>query len=101
MTTMILAPFPDAELVMMDLLRGHGQTVTATPPDTIPDRTIRWSASAADDGVTDRPRVQVTCFGITRQGAWKMTREVQQTVLPRAARWSPARTPRRSTRAAC
>lgn len=82
----ILAPFPDAELVAMDLLDPFGDTVTATPAPTIPNGLIQVErVGGGDDGVTDRPLVRVTCFGSTRKAAWDMTRAIQQVVLAAGA----------------
>lgn len=77
----LLDPFPDAESVMMDLLDPHGETVTATPETIEPGLIQVERIGGPDDGVTDRPRVRVTCFGATRATAWAMTRATQQVVL--------------------
>lgn len=78
-----LAPWPDAELVVMDLLAGYGSTVTATPPEQIPPGMIQVERiGGPDDGVTDKPRIKITCYGDrTRASAWALSREVQQAVL--------------------
>lgn len=61
-----LPVFPDAELVVMDLLADLGTTVTATP-ETITGPMIRVQrVGGADDGITDRPRVEVVCYHSTR-----------------------------------
>lgn len=76
-----LAPFPDAELVAMDLLDPFGDTVTATPTQLPPGLIQVERIGGADDGVTDRPLIRVTCFGVSRVAAWNMTRATQQAVL--------------------
>jgi len=77
----VLAPYPDAELVMMDLLQPVAPTVTATD-QTLTGRTIQIQrVGGTDDGVTDRPVLQVTCMATTRTEAWAMARDVQQRVL--------------------
>lgn len=78
----LLKPYPDAEQVMLDLLDPFGDTVTATPPTQIPPGLIQVERiGGPDDGVTDRARVKVVCFGATRDTAWAMTRATQQAVL--------------------
>lgn len=74
-------PFPDIELVVMDLLASIGNTVTATGPD-IPSGTIQVERiGGPDDGITDRPRVMLTFFGATRVAAWLQCRTAQQIIL--------------------
>ena len=77
----VLAPFPDVELVMLDLLRPVAPTVTATDANIVPPVVVVQRVGGTDDGVTDRPIVQVTCLAATRQAAWAMARQVQQVVL--------------------
>jgi hypothetical protein len=77
----VLAPYPDIELVLMDLLdpKVAGPVVTALPATTInPPLTQVERIGGTDNGVTDRPRVRVTSFGATRQLAWRSAREIQQ-----------------------
>lgn len=77
----VLAPYPDAELVMLDLLRPTGKTVTATDAVIAVKTIVVQRVGGTDDGVTDRPIVQVTCLAPTRAEAWAMARQVQQVVL--------------------
>lgn len=78
----VLAPYPDIELVLLDLLDPYGETVTATSVDDPAPRTIQIERiGGPDDGVTDRPRVRVTVYGGDRREAWALTRELQQVVL--------------------
>lgn len=79
-----LAPFPDAELVALDLLEplaGDGLTVTHTDMDLSAPTIQVQRTGGTDDGVTDRPVLQVTAYGATRQQAWDLFRSAQQVVL--------------------
>jgi len=77
----ILTGFPDAELVMMDLLAPVGVTVTATDENLMPPVVLVQRMGGPDDGVTDRPRVQVVCYGPTRPAAWALAEQARQIVL--------------------
>jgi len=78
----VLTGFPDAELVMMDLLTPVGVTVTATSENLAPPVVVVVQrVGGADDGVTDRPRVQVVCYGATRPAAWALAEQARQIVL--------------------
>ncbi len=79
----LLKPYPDAELVLLDLIDPHtpGPVVTATPTTLTAPLTLVERIGGPDDGVTDRPRMKVTCFGATRQEAWVMTRGIQAVIL--------------------
>ena len=77
----ILTGFPDAELVMMDLLTPVAPTVTATSENLAPPVVVVQRVGGADDGVTDRPRVQVACYGATRPAAWALAEQARQIVL--------------------
>jgi hypothetical protein len=77
----VLAPYPDIELVMLDLLRPLGKTVTATDAVIDPPVVVVQRVGGTDDGVTDRPVVQITCLHTSRSAAWAMARQAQQIVL--------------------
>jgi hypothetical protein len=73
--------FPDIELVCMDLLNNLGKTVTATG-ETVPAGTIQIERiGGPDDGLTDRPRVQITAYGSSRQNAWQLIENCRQRIL--------------------
>lgn len=74
-------PFPDAELLAMDLLAGLGETVTATPEVIAANLIQVERAGGADDGITDRPQMLVTAFGPDRQTAWALIRAIQARVV--------------------
>lgn len=77
----LLDPFPDAELVVLDLLNPRvGGKVTATDVTIEPPLTQVERIGGSDNGVTDRARVKITCYGTTRPLAWRMAREIQQIV---------------------
>src|SRR6478752_4161142 len=77
----LLSPYPDIELVLMDMLSSFGPTVTATGT-TVPAGTILIERiGGPDNGVTDKPRVQISFFGDTRGAAWQLCRVAQQKML--------------------
>lgn len=76
--------YPDAELVMLDLLApvaAPGLTVTHTDEDLTPPAIRVARVGGTDDGVTDHAIVQTTCYGTTRQAAWALAELARQTVL--------------------
>lgn len=83
----LLAAFPDAELVVMALLEllAPGRTVTSTPADLGAEpvqpviRVQRIGGN--DDGITDRPRVEVSTFAATRGEAQQLQMQCQQRIL--------------------
>jgi hypothetical protein len=78
----VLHPFPDAELVMLDLIpTSIGNTVTSTG-STVPAGTILVErVGGPDDGVTDKPRLALIFYGSTRKHAWEMCRKAQQHII--------------------
>jgi hypothetical protein len=80
----LLGPYPDAELVMLDLLAPVAATVTHTDDDLTAPTVQVARVGGADDGITDRPRVQVTCYGATRPQAWQLAEQARQIVLAAA-----------------
>jgi len=80
----VLAPYPDAELVMMDLLKpvaAPGTTVTHTDENLVPPYILVQRIGGPDDGVTDHAIIQISTFGSTRPQAWSLYRDVQQVIL--------------------
>ena len=84
-----LAAFPDAETVMMTLLAplvAVGRTGTSTPPDLESGAFVRVQrVGGTDDGVTDRPRVEVACFASTRAAAQALQAECRRVILAAGA----------------
>lgn len=75
-------PFPDAELVVMDLLEGITGTpcVTVTPDnleEVVPVIQVNRTGGS-DDGITDFPRVTVTVFDAKRTPAWDLAEACRQ-----------------------
>lgn len=68
--------WPDAEAVgcdIVDLALGVDiSAVTETPPDFTPPLVQVQRAEGDDNGTTDRPVLQVTCYGTSRAQAWEM-----------------------------
>lgn len=79
--TEVLAPFPDIEKAMVELLGGVASTVTITPAGFSPPLVQVQRIGGEDDGITDYPAVQVTCFGSSRAQAWQMAEQCRQLIL--------------------
>lgn len=76
-----LPQYPDAEVVVMALLESLAPTVTSTP-DTLTGPLIRVQRiGGADDGITDRPRIEVACYAPTRTAAHTLQQQCQQLIL--------------------
>lgn len=78
---MILAPFPDAEAVVIDILEPVAPGYTELPDGFLPDAIRVTRTGGSDDGITDYALVEVTSFGSSRARAWQMDGEVRQRVL--------------------
>jgi hypothetical protein len=77
-TPLIQRPFPDIELVLIDLLDpALTAAVTATGAELKPPMVQIERVGGADDGITDRPRVRLRCIGGNRTLAWTLARQTQ------------------------
>lgn len=76
-----LAPFPDAETVLMTMLAPVAHTVTSTPLPLTPPMIRIQRVGGADDRVTDFPRIEVACYGANRAQAWDLAEQCRQTIL--------------------
>lgn len=78
-----LPPFPDAEDVVMSLLEPVAPTTTSTGPDLETEApVIRVTrVGGDDDGITDRPLVEVAAFATTYDAARKLARDCLVTIL--------------------
>lgn len=76
-----LGAFPDAETVMMTLLEPIAPTVTSTPAELNVPITRVQLVGGSDDGITDRPRMEVPCYGADRAKAWQLAERRRQVVL--------------------
>lgn len=73
--------FPDAEAVgcdIVDAALAPVRAVTETPPNFEPPLVQVQRASGDDNGVTDRPTLQVTCYGTTRAQAWALAEQARE-----------------------
>ena len=80
MTDLLAKPFPDIELVLLDLLDPllPGVEVVTALPTTLTGKIVQVErVGGADDGITDRPRVRIRCFAPTRSASWAQARQVQ------------------------
>jgi hypothetical protein len=78
---LVLPPFPDAEAVVMALLEHLAPTVTATPADLQPPLIRVQRVGGSDDHVTDRPRVEIACYGTNRTQAWGLAEACRTVIL--------------------
>ena len=78
---MMLAPFPDAEAVVIDLLEPVAPGYTELPDNFTPDAIRVTRTGGSDDGITDYALVEVTSFGSSRARAWQMDGAVRQWIL--------------------
>lgn len=78
-----LGPWPDAEKVFRDLLTPLARTVTQTDPgETFAEPIIQVQrVGGSDDGITDRPRMEVAVHAPTRAQAWSIAEDARQTIL--------------------
>jgi hypothetical protein len=78
-TDLLSKPFPDIELVLLDLLTPAfpaANVVTALPTELKGKILQVQRVGGSDDGITDRPRVRVTTFAGTRTASWDLARKV-------------------------
>lgn len=80
----LLAAFPDAETVVMDLLASLGTTVTSTPAEITGPLIRVQRVGGADDGITDRARVEVLCYHTTRPLAVALASECRRRIAAAA-----------------
>lgn len=76
-------PFPDVEVVLVDLLSDLGETGTLTPAnlqDVMPFIRVQRVAGA-DDKVTDRATVAIDSFAATRPAAVALAEAVRQRLI--------------------
>ena len=81
-----LPPFPDVEVVLLELLAPVATPVTGLPVEVVPPMVQVERIGGRDDGITDRPLVRTIYYATTRQGAWAMARTAQQLLA-----WSAGR----------
>lgn len=81
-----LAPFPDAEAIVMAMLAEIAPTVTATPAQITAPLIRIQRVGGANDFFTDYPRIEVCVFyPVAAEGdttaAWTMAETCRQVVL--------------------
>lgn len=78
---MIDEPFPDIEAVLVSYLDALAPTGDQTPENiTGPFITVQ-RVGGFDDGITDRPRVELACFAPTRRESQRLSEQVRQRML--------------------
>ncbi|WP_329520507.1 phage tail termination protein [Spirillospora sp. NBC_01491] len=78
-----LAPYADAEQLLVTALAGFGRTGTVLPDDLrdLPLFVRVRRLGGTDDRVTDQARIAVEVFAPTRAAAWETARLVQQRLI--------------------
>jgi len=85
MTTLASMAYPNARIVVMDLLEGIATVRASVPPNFDPATeliVVRRVGGAPDiDDVTDRAIVQVACYAPTYPAASDLADQVQERIL--------------------
>lgn len=80
-----LYAWPDVEVLAVTELAQFAPTYTDTPPEL--ERAIRViRTGGSDDGITDYPVVEITCYGsgdAPRADAWALAGQVREFLLAR------------------
>jgi hypothetical protein len=77
----LLAAFPDAEDIGLELLTDLGTTVLVTPATLVPPLIVVRRVGGYDTYITDRCRLQVQTFGSTHVQARDLAEACRQKVL--------------------
>ncbi|GAY12037.1 hypothetical protein [Pseudonocardia sp. N23] len=78
----LLAAWPDAEVVVLDLLDPAVAPACTATPETIETPLIRVvRTGGSDDGITDSPVMEVTCIGADRTQSWQLSEQCRQVIL--------------------
>lgn len=77
----LLAAFPDAEDLGLELLSDLGPTFLATPAILAPPLIVVRRVGGYDNKITDRPRLQVHSFGSTHAQARDLAEACRQAIL--------------------
>lgn len=79
---MIDEPFPDIEAVLVSYLDNVLAPAGDQTPETLdgPFITVQ-RVGGIDDGITDRPRVELACFAPTRRESQRLSEQVRQHML--------------------
>lgn len=77
----LLTAFPDAEDVGLELLATAGDVRLATPVDLVPPIIVVRKVGGTDDGITDRPRLEVQVYESSRVAARDLAEQCRQIVL--------------------
>lgn len=81
----VLAPFPDIEKVVRDIVEPLATPYTELPT-SFPVPAVRITRTGGrDDGVTDYPTVEITTYGSSRAEAWEVDGLIRQRVLASGA----------------
>lgn len=83
MTEMIYVPYPDAELVFLDLLGSVASTVTMLPPGfDAPIIQINRVGGAPDPlDITDYAIMRIAYYGVNRPVSWAMAAQGEALII--------------------
>lgn len=65
----------------MALVERLAPAYVVTPPEITTPIVQVHRSGGHDNGVTDHPRVQISCLALTRHEAWQLAEQVRQVVL--------------------
>lgn len=77
----ILAAFPDAEDIALELLESVAPAALVTPVEIVPPLIVVRRMGGLDTYITDHPRLQVQVFGSTHAQAWDLSEQCRQVIL--------------------
>lgn len=81
MTTAVEPGYPDIEAVLITYLGSLAQTGEVTP-ESLEAPFIRVNrVGGFDDGITDRPRVEIACYCPTRRESQALSEQARQAML--------------------
>lgn len=74
-------PFANVEKVLMAALADLGDTDTETPPEDTPAGIRINRVGGTDDGITDYPRVEISCYAPTYDAMHALAEAVRDRML--------------------
>jgi hypothetical protein len=77
----LLAAFPDAEDIGLELLASVAATALVTPVELEPPLIVVRRVGGANEYFTDRPRLQVQAFGASHAQARDLAEQARQLIL--------------------
>lgn len=77
-----LTGYPDAESVVTEILSSVTPVVVTELQSDFPPPAVQVQRTGgSDNGITDRPTIEVTSYGGTRAEAWQLDEKCRQLIL--------------------